>query len=210
MNVAYSSLHKGFAMAVILTAMAPLLHAQQYKVEWEKPKYEAMVSPTINGDTAIKKFDPKEWLEVEMKFRIEAQNKDEDFADRVTVRWFVAAEVTENGSTRERVLEKEINYVNVPVGEWVYVSVYLSPTAVKRISGRDRAAASLVTDVGGEILVNGTQPVKSSGFFTTQSKSKGKWWEEAARYNKIPLRSKNETPFKFFWWDRYAEIDESR
>ena len=101
-------------------------------------------------------------------------------------------------------------HVNVPVGEDVYSSVYLSPTAVKRISGSDRAGKSILSHVGGEILVNGTQPVDKSGYFA--SKDKPGWWVSGklSRYDKIPLRNKNETPFKFLWWDRYAEIDDER
>jgi len=198
-----------FAVALIaFTAMSSPIMAQQYKLDISKPEFDSLLSPTIGGGTTVKKFKPKEWLEVEVKIKIESSNRDEDFADRVTVKWYVAAQVTENKSTKVRLLEKEINYVNVPIGEDVYVSVYLSPTAVKRISGRDSAAKSIIEEIGGEITVNGIQPVKSSGFFTTMPKSKGKWWDSLTPFRKIPLLNKNETPFKFFWWDRYAEIEE--
>ena len=191
-----------------LMSISSVLMAQQYELDIEKPRFEAMLSPTIDGRTTAKKFDPKEWLEVELKIKIAASNRAELFADRVTVKWFVAANVTENGDTKVRLLEKEINYVNVPIDEDIYVSVYLSPSAVKRISGKDKAAKNTIKEVGGEILINGVQPVKSSGFFTTMPKSKGKWWDKLTPYKKIPLLNKNETPFKFFWWDRYAEIEE--
>jgi len=198
-----------FAVALIaFLAMSSPIMAQQYKLDISKPEFDSLLSPTIGGGTTVKKFKPKEWLEVEVKIKIESSNRDEDFADRVTVKWYVAAQVTENKSTKVRLLEKEINYVNVPIGEDVYVSVYLSPTAVKRISGRDSAAKSIIEEIGGEITVNGVQPAKSSGFFTTMPKSKGKWWDSLTPFRKIPLLNKNETPFKFFWWDRYAEIEE--
>ena len=197
-------------LAGLLTWASPLM-AQQYKLEIDKPQFDGLFSPQIGSVSGSRKtFDPKEWLEVELKFKITASNRDEIYADRVTVRWYVAAEVTEGSSTKTRVLEKEVNYVNVPIGEDIHVSVYLSPSAVKRISGRERAGKSVVKGVGGEIMVNGTQPVKGSGLFNTEPKNKGKWWDELARYNKIPLRNKNETPFKFLWWDRYAEIEERR
>lgn len=199
--------------AVIFTcllACATSLMAQQYKLDIDKPDFDDLLSPAVDGNTGVKKFKPKEWLEVELKFKIESSNRDETFVDRVTVRWYVAAKVTENGATKVRVLEKEVNYVSVPVGEDIYVSVYLSPLAVKRISGSDNAGKGVVEGVGGEILVNGSQPVKGTGFFTTLAKSKGKWWDSLPRYNQIPLRNKNETPFKFLWWDRYAEIEERR
>ena len=191
-----------------LVLWANPLMAQQYKLDIDKPDFDDLLSPSVAGNTAVKKFKPKEWLEVEVKFKIESSDKNETYADRVTVRWYVAAKVNEGGTNKARVLEKEVNYVNFPVGEDVYVSVYLSPSAVKRISGSDNAAKSVVEGVGGEILVNGSQPV--NGFFTTLAKAKGKWWDDMARYNKIPLLNKNQTPFKFLWWDRYAEIEESR
>ncbi len=199
--------------ALILTALlaaSSLSIAQQYKVEIDKPTFDGLLSPDVDGKTTLKKFKQKEWLEVEVKIKIEASDKKETFADRVSVRWFVGLDVTENGATRPRVIEKEVDYVNVPLNEDVYISVYLSPSAVMRMSGRDRATEGLIMGAAGEITVNGVTPYKNSGMFSTLPKSKGKWWDELPRYNKIPLRNKNETPFKFFWWDRYAEIEERR
>jgi len=184
--------------------------AQQYRVQMDDPQFGDLLSPDVNGKTTLKKFKQKQWLEVEVKMKIESSDKNEAFADRVAVRWYVAVNVTENGQTRPRVIEKEVNYVNVPFNEDIYVSVYLSPTAVKRISGRDRAGAGVIEGTAGEITVNGTTPYKNSGKFSTLPASKGDWWNALPRYNKIPLRNKNETPFKFFWWDRYAEIEERR
>jgi hypothetical protein len=184
--------------------------AQSYKIDMGKPKFDDLQSPEVGGNTGKKNFKPKDWLEVELKFKVISSNRDEKFVDRVTVKWYIAARVNEGGSNKARVLEKEVNYVNVPVGEDIYASVYLSPSAVKRISGSDNAGKSVVEGVGGEIRVNGSEAYKGSGFFSTESKSKGKWWDNMSRYNKIPLRDKTETPFKFLWWDRYAEIEERR
>ncbi|MGB2402064.1 MAG: Amuc_1102 family pilus-like protein [Akkermansiaceae bacterium] len=199
------------SLAVLLFALLAMslpAMAQQYKLDIDKPEFDDLLSPTIGGGTTAKRFTPKEWLEVEVKLKITSSNRDEDFADKVKVKWYLAVKVTENNSTKVRLIEKEVDYVNVPIDEEVYVSVYLSPTAVKRISGRDNAAKTILEEVGGEITVNGVQPVKGSGFFTTMAKSKGKWWDTLTPYRKIPLLNKNETPFKFFWWDRYAEIEE--
>ena len=205
--------NRKIAFATILAALmvwANPLMAQQYLLDIDKPSFDDLLSPDVQGKTTIKNWKPKDWLEVELKLKIKSSNKDEEYADRVSVTWFVAANVNEGGKVRIRVLEKEVSYVNVPIDEDVYVSVYLSPSAVKRISGSEKAGKNVVEAIGGEITVNGTQPVKGSGFFTTEAKSKGKWWDDLPRYNKIPLRNKNETPFKFFWWDRYAEIEERR
>jgi hypothetical protein len=32
--------------------------------------------------------------------------------------------------------------------------------------------------------------------------------DNLSRTDKVPLLNKNETPFKFLWYDRYAEIEE--
>mgnify|MGYP001479670561 CR=1 FL=1 len=100
--------------------------------------------------------------------------------------------------------------MNVPVGEDVYSSVYLSPAAILRITGSDRAKGS-VSHIGGEVLVNGTSIQSNKERFFT-SKDKIGWWTSGklSRYDRIPLLNKNETPFKFLWWDRYAEIKPER
>ena len=183
--------------------------AQAYKVEVSKPEFDDLPSPEVGGNTGKKNFKPKDWLEAEVKFKIEASSKKIKFVDRVTVKWFVAVENPDGKGYL--LLEKEVNHVNVPVGEDVSASVYLSPTAVKRISGGERAGKSILSHVGGEILVNGAQPHNKDGRYFT-SKGKPGWWTsgQLSRYDKIPLRNKNETPFKFLWWDRYAEIEERR
>jgi len=191
---------------VAIFSLSQFAMAQTYKIELDKPDFDDLPSPEIGGGK--KNFKPKEWLEVEVKFKIISSDKKEEFVDRVTVKWYVAAKIKEGGKTSIRVLEKEVNYVNVPVGEDIYASVYLSPSAVKRISGYDNASKRMVESVGGEIRVKGSEAYKGSGFFS--SKGKPKWWDNMARYNKIPLRNKNETPFSFLWWDRYAEIEERR
>lgn len=196
-------------LAVTVLSLGNMAMAQQYGIQVDKPKFDDLPSPEVGGNTGKKNFKPKDWLEVEVKFKVLAARGVKDkFVDRVSVKWYVAAKVSEGSSTKARVLEKEVNFVNVPIGEDVYASIYLSPSAVRRISGSDSAGKSVVEGVGGEIRVNGSEMPKGSGFFSTLPRSKGKWWDNMSRYNKIPLRNKNETPFKFLWWDRYAEIEE--
>ena len=53
---------------------------------------------------------------------------------------------------------------------------------------------------------------RSCYILVVTSKDKPGWWVSGklSRYDKIPLRNKNETPFKFLWWDRYLEIESER
>jgi len=128
------------------------------------------------------------------------------------VKWFVAAQNPDGKGFV--LLEKEITHVNVPVGEEVFTSVYLSPASIMRLSGSDRASKSVIKSVGGEILVNGQPSVNKSGKKGVAFSSTGQpgWWTAAgmSRNDSIPLRDKDETPFKALWYDRYAEIEQKR
>lgn len=185
-----------------------VIHAQQYKLDVDKPKFEDLESPEFGGNTGKKSFKPKDWLEAEVKFKVESSNKNEEFVNEVKVRWYVAVKNREGKGYL--LLKKEIVHINVPVGEDVYSSVYLSPNSIMRLSGSDRAGESILSHVGGEILVNGTVPVKNTGYFTSQDKPG--WWTKPGltSFDKIPLLNKNETPFKALWWGRYAEIEERK
>lgn len=196
-------------LAFGVAALASPLAAQQGKVAVDKPDFDDLQSPEVGGNTGKKNFKPKDWLEVEVKFKVEMPSSyTEKFVDAVTVKWYVAAK---NPSGKGFILiEKEVNHVNVPVGEDVYASVYLSPISIQRLSGSESASKSVIDRIGGEIFVNGSPAVKNSGKFS--SKGKPDWWASGSlsRSEKIPLLNKNETPFKFLWWDRYAEIKAER
>lgn len=201
--------HKQLLATLVLGAVsltAPLM-AQTGKVKMDSPKFDSLPSPEFSV-AGNKKFKPKDWLEVEVKFNVDMpRSYKQGFIDRVTVKWYVAID-DPRGGKKTVFLEKEVNHVNVPVGEDVYSSVYLSPAAIKRISGRSRAGKGVVKSVGGEILINGQAAHGGSGLFS--STAKPGWWREISRNDEIPLLNKNDTPFKFLWWDRYAEIEPQR
>ena len=196
------------SLGVIFTQSG--LMAEVYKVDLDKPKIEKLQSPDNAGGVGNKSFKPKDWMEIELKFKvIVPPSSKAKFVDKVSVKWYVSTKSPEGG--RQKILlEKEVNYVNVPVGEDIYTSVYLSPSAIMRLTGSDNVSKGDIENVGGEIRVNGSEAYKKSGFFTL--KSKPMWWNSGSlsRYDKIPLRNKDETPFKFLWYDRYAEIEVKR
>ena len=204
----HSKFYKIFSIMLLGAASVTVpLTAQTGKVTLDSPQFDELPSPDVEGNTGLKNFKPKDWLEVEVKMNIEMpKSYTEQFINNVTVKWYVA--IDEPGGKRSVYLEKEVTHINVPVGQDFFSSVYLSPAAVLRISGSDSAGKRVVTSVGGEVLVNGQPAHDKSGFFS--SKGKPGWWTQLARCDKIQLRNKNETPFKFLWWDRYAEIEERR
>lgn len=196
-------------MALGVCAMVSPALAQTGKVDLDDPKFDVLPSPEFGGNTGTKNFKPKDWLEAEVKVKIDmGRDYKAKFIDRVTVKWYVAAQNPEGKGYI--LLEKEVTHVNVPVDEDFYVSIYLSPNSIKRISGNDRASKTVIKSVGGEILVNGQAAHNNTGYFSSQSKPG--WWRESgfSREDKIPLLNKNETPFKALWYDRYAQIEEKR
>ena len=205
MKVSHSNpvlIRRLFCALLLLAAPAAL---GQVKFDVGKPDFDDLQSPEVGGNTAKKSFSPKDWLEVEVKFNISNAGRDAKFVDRVNIRWYVSVKNPEGSGYW--LLEKSVTHTNVPVGEDLYASVYLSPNGVKRLSGSERAGKSVVDYVGGEIEIGGTREV----FVSKGSKSKPFWTVSSSnlsRTEKVPLLNKNETPFKFLWYDRYAEIDE--
>ncbi len=205
MNVStYSkTLFKAALMGAFLAGTSAVF--AEAKIDVDKPDFDDLQSPEVGGNTGKKNFKPKDWLEVEVKFNVQAVKPEpkDKFVDRVQIRWFVA--VKNPGGRDFWLLEKEVTHVNVPVGEDLYASIYLSPNSVRRLSGGDRASKSIVDRVGGEISVAGT-----TVYFST--KGKAGWWQsgQLSRTDKVPLLNKSETPFKMLWWDRYAEVQAER
>lgn len=168
-------------------------------------KFEELKSPNVS-DGNSKKFRQKDWIEIEVTAKLDhvpLANKTEEFHDSVTVNWNI---IFKGQDRKIYWIKKTVEHVNVPSDEDVVFSVYLSPNTVKRITGKDKGGKSDLEAVGGEIHVNGAQ----SGFFK-YGKFKAGWWNAAAPESvtvteKYPLLSKDQTPFKLFWYDRYAEI----
>lgn len=155
-----------------------------------------------------KSFKPKDWLEVEAGIKIPATNAEQKkigFIDQVTVKWYVAFK---NPDGKDFIkLTKTITHINVPIEEEIFSSVYMSPSMLKRVTGKDKAGKGDVEAVGLQVLVNGQEVGLAA------QKKPEKWWESpklSDQSDKFPLLNKDETPFAMFWWDRYAEIQKDR
>jgi len=208
------NLFEKFFLTGALIASVGVSYAQEITdvaLEIDDPEFLDLQSPDPDANTESKSWTPKDWLEMEVKFKVK-DVKPRIPADKtvpeLTVKWFV---VVRDPTTKKKQflrLEKEITHINIPIGEDIYTSVYFSPSAVRRLSGgRDRADKSLFWGIGGEFYYKG----RLRGYFATEkAKTKdGKpfWYAPALSESKsVQLRDKSETPFKFFWWDRYAEI----
>lgn len=194
------------ASAAALTFLAAPLHAQG-KAEVGNLTFDDIPSPEVQTGKS-KKFTPKDWLEVEAGIKIPATNaeqKKSGFINQVTVKWYVAMDNPDAKGVIK--LSKTINHLNVPVDEEIFSSVYLSPSAIKRLTGKDKAGKSAVRAVGIEVLVDGEKVGQAA------EKQKEGWWNAGSlsdQSDKFPLLNKDETPFAMLWWDRYAEIQKER
>ncbi len=183
-----------------LAQVNTLCAQSKISVDVGDPAYEQLKSPDFKASNS-KSWDKKDWLEIEVEFEIDkVAPADAKFADALTVKWYVVAKSPE--SKGYVLMEKEVEHINIPVKGKVFSSVYLSPSSILRLSDNDRASEKVIERVGGEILFNGQRV----GAFSSQGDAG--WWQSGSlsRYDKIPLLSKDETPFQYFWWDRYAEI----
>jgi len=180
---------------------------QAVKVTGDKPSFDDLQSPEFSGGKQ-KGFKPKNWLEIEVKLKVDMKPEPKSkTCDRLTVKWFIAVKDPEKAGSM-LLLTKDIEHVNIPIGEDVYCSVYLSPASIKRLTGSDRAGKSVVEAVGYEVLVNGVKVAEDT------TKFKVGWWNAASnkisRSDAVPLLDKSKTPFSNMWWDRYAEVSQDR
>lgn len=196
-----------FAGSVAALALLAAPAHGQGKADVGNLSFDDIPSPEFSG-AKNKSFRPKDWLEVEAGIKIPATSADQKragFINQVTVKWYVAMDNPDGKGFIK--LSKTINHINVPIDEEVFTSVYLSPSALKRLTGKDKAGKSAVKAVGIEVLVDGVKVGESA------EKQKAGWWNSGSlsdQSDKFPLLNKNETPFAPMWWDRYAEIQKER
>lgn len=180
---------------------------QAAKVTGGSPAFDDLPSPLFSGGKQ-KSFKPKDWLEIEtdLTVSLKPEPKSKTLA-RMLVKWYIAVDNPEKRGTM-LLLTKDIEHVNVPLDEQIYSSVYVSPAAMKALTGNDRGGKRSVKYVGYEVLINGVKVAEET------SKGKAGWWNVASpkisRSDLVPLLDKTETPFANMWWDRYAEVGKKR
>ena len=200
--------HLLVAATVAVASLSPTTaFGQAAKVTGQKPSFDNLPSPEFAGGKQ-KAFKPKDWLEVEAKINVELRPEPKSkTAETMTVKWYVAVKNPEKAGTF-LLLTKDVEHVNVPLGEEVISSVYLSPASLRRLTGSDRAGKNAVEYVGYEVLIDGKVQAAET------DEGNAGWWNSASdkisRNASVPLLSKNETPFANHWWDAYAEIKPER
>lgn len=193
-----------FTVLSLLGAAAVQAQQYKYKVAGEEPELDSLLSPQLAGG---KDFRPKEWLEVEAKLFLQmAPEPKSKTCDRLTIRWYVAVANPEQRGTF-LLFSREVKHVNIPVGEEIYCSIYMSPASIRRLLGEARNPEKAVEVVSYEVLIDG----EVLAYQTSNRKFSHEWWtkggDKLIRSEVVPLLDKSQTPFSIMWWDRYAEVD---
>ncbi|MFT6863462.1 MAG: hypothetical protein ACJAVK_002023 [Akkermansiaceae bacterium] len=183
-------------------ALGQLELSKDARFKVDDPKFTELQSPEIQDGNA-KNFKPKDWLEIEVKLKVDRLVNEpvDKYLDQIKVNWHV---VVKGQDRKAYKISKTVTHVNIPTDEEVYVSIYLSPNTLKRITGKARAGKNDLEAVGGEIELNGAMV----GFFTFGEQNG--WWRKPLKKveatSKFPLLDKTQTPFAPLWYDRYAEV----
>lgn len=188
---------------LLLAWSAQRADAQQYKIAAENPEFDSLLSPQIDNQ---KKFRAKEWLDIEARLMVQmAPEPKSKTADQVIVKWYVAVQNPDKSGTF-LLFTRDVTHVNIPLGEEIYVSCYMSPASIRRLLGEARNPEKAVVACSYEVVVNG-QP---QAYATSSSRFPQGWWEKGGdkliRSEVVPLLDKSQTPFNVMWWDRYAEV----
>lgn len=190
------------AFLAVNSAAQELPFSKTNKFTLGRLKFEDLPSPQADIGFA-KRFKQKDWLEIEVPIKTNriASPPVDQYLDQFKVHWYVVVKGQDN---KGYMMEKTVTHVNLPMDEEVFVSIYLSPNTMRRITGKEGASKADIEAIGGEVEFSG----ELVGFFAHGAKDG--WWRQPLknieRTNKFPLLTKQETPFAPFWYDRYAEI----
>ncbi len=207
------SILKFLTVLLAATLFIPTAFAQgndpktKVKVTLDKLYHDNRLSPQLKtGDDPKNWVKEKEWVHFEIPFRVDASPAPKSgYIDSLIFRFYIAV-INPDKAKQYLKLTKEIKYVNIPVGEKIYGTVFLSPSSVKRITGSNGGRGSWIKYSAVTVEHNGK-------IVAVQSSEHGKmekWYEitspSIVDTDNYPLLTKEETPFAPFWYDRYPEV----
>mgnify|MGYP001571414965 FL=1 len=168
------------------------------KVEVEVQKTPQFQAGGVNDKNIP---NPRDWLEVEVEFEVDARAPDNAVVGELLFRYYIGFK---DQSGNGRTITGDVKHKNVMIGEEAYSAVYVSPNTLGEITGEYRNfQPSDVAAVGVEIFYNGVLVGGNSSL----SGTKAKFWE--ATGTGPGILSKHETPFALLWIDRYADVDKN-
>ena len=166
------------------------------KIDIDKVEIDTQKTPEFNLSSGGLKKAPRsrEWLEIDVKFEIEGRSTSNDYLDQVSFKYYIVLD-----DKAKTMITATVDHVNVPMNEEVWSSVYIAPSTIEKMMGKGNVSRSTVAGWAIEILHNG----EVKGGDASKDKS-SKWWR-SRQGTAGALLSKANTPFRYLWWDRYAE-----
>jgi len=165
-----------------------------------KIEYDTQDTPVFEAaGVKTKKIPyPRNWLEIEVKFDVDARPRDA-VIPKLMFKYYVAIQSKEGPA---QLLTGEVNHVNIVSGEDSYSCAYVSPASLGKITGDFRRfQKSSVIAVAVAVFYNGELKGGAS-----EGKGSGKWWEQMA--GSPGIISKDKTPFALLWLDRYSDVEQ--
>lgn len=193
-----------FSIVVLFGVLSSAGAQGQVKVNTKmriKIETETQKTPVFEaGGVNTKKIPyPRDWLEIEVKFKPEAAPRGAAIP-KLMFKYYVAIKAKDGGT---RLLTGEVTHVNVLGDEENFSCVYISPSTLGGITGDFRKfQTSSIVAVAVEVYHGGV--LKG----IENSDGRGNWWEQMA--GTPGVIAKPDTPFALLWLDRYADVEEKR
>lgn len=170
------------------------------KIDVDEAEIAMQKTPEFEYSGASNKKTPtrREWLELDLKFKIEGKSTSE-YISQLLFKYYIVLDDKD-----KTMVTAQITHVNVPIGEDIYSSVYLSPGALAKYFGKGKASERSIAGYAVEVFHKG----ELKGGKTDKSDG-GKWWQTRAAVPEV-LMPKSDTPFALLWWDRYADSQRQR
>jgi len=188
------------ALAMTLNAAEPAHRAKILKitsVTQQTPQFQ--VSGVKN-----KNLKPRHWIEVEAEIEVETTDPS-GFIPELETKWF--AVMKDSNSKKSVRLTGSVKFKNIRARDKkAFVSVYIEPDTMERLTGKDKASArdieafALVIS-GPSIIAEGKY---AAGLEKATEKERSKWWKnwEGQTFENL-IVAKSKTPFAPLWTDRY-------
>ncbi|HAL73383.1 MAG TPA: hypothetical protein DCP71_16605 [Verrucomicrobiales bacterium] len=189
--IALATLAFGISAA---SAQAPAV-----KVDSGKLAINPIQTPQFSAsNVGEKRWRPKDWLEVDMPFKIKLPSSAGRNAslESMTVSFYIGLNAqTKDG--KNEVVKGTFNYVDIPEGQDCHALAYVTPATLRRLLQKDGFTSADIRAWGYEILVSGQRVGGDSSVTGTA------WWEKTDNLsiNDSVMLSKTETPFGILWGD---------
>jgi hypothetical protein len=188
------------------TPAAPAGAKKEKLVDVNKVNIEIQKTPDFPvPNVKQKRFIPKDWIEVEVDCKADISKAEKDPSKKthqtVTFKYYLYFQGTPD-SKKNRVVTGEVTHVNVPIKENIHSVMYLSPSALAKLTDHSPAInKTMVQQWGVAVFIDGQEVGRKT------SKNDQEWWTTpgiAATENL--LLDKTQTPFAPLWHDYHLEV----